>query len=89
MAIEKRFASEDYVINRINQISQEIAGKNENVPNYWQVELALKADKIRQAMENAGRNKSAFLFYSDAHWNYGSQMSPKLLNYLYKEIKNK
>lgn len=62
---------------------------NEDIPSYWvntseQGNLIHGANAIRQAMESAGRNKSAFLFYSDAHWDYGSQMSPKLLKYLYK-----
>ena len=39
---------------------------------------------INQAMTTAGYNKSAFLFYSDSHWNYGSQVTPKLLKYIYK-----
>lgn len=54
------------------------------IPDYWQTALDEGVDAIRQAMETAGRKKSAFLFYSDAHWDYGSKMSPKLLKYLYK-----
>ena len=55
-----------------------------DVPSYWLSELETKADAIQQAMEVAGRNKSAFLWYTDAHWvNGNSKVSPKLLNYLY------
>lgn len=54
------------------------------IPTYWQTVLKNGANEIRQAMETAGRNKSAFLFYSDAHWDDGSQMSPVLLKYLHK-----
>lgn len=54
------------------------------VPDYWLEELEEKADAIQQAMEAAGRNKSAFLWYTDSHWiNGNSKISPKLLNYLY------
>lgn len=54
------------------------------VPSYWEEELKAKADEIQTAMEKAGRNKSAFLWYTDTHWvNGNSKMSPKLLNYLY------
>ena len=54
------------------------------MPDYWLPELAQKADAIQAAMEKAGRNKSAFLWYTDAHWvNGNSKMSPTLLNYLY------
>ncbi len=64
-------------------IDSTVTNKND-IPDYWKDALDQGANEIRQAMETAGRNKSAFLFYSDAHWTYGSQMSPKLLKYLYK-----
>ena len=39
-------------------------------------------------MESAGRNKSSFFFYSDAHWSndntYTAKLAPTLLKYLYK-----
>ena len=36
-------------------------------------------------METAGRNKAAFLWYTDAHWDVGnSKVSPKILRYLVK-----
>lgn len=54
------------------------------LPAYWLNELSSKADTITQAMETAGRNKSAFLWYTDAHWQNNSQMSPYLLEYLCK-----
>lgn len=55
------------------------------IPDYWIDELETKADAIQQAMESAGRNKSAFLWYTDVHRTAGnSKMSPMLLNYLYK-----
>lgn len=55
------------------------------IPDYWIDELETKADTIQQAMESAGRNKSAFLWYTDAHCTAGnSKVSPMLLNYLYK-----
>lgn len=57
----------------------------DEIPYYWVNELKIKADAIQAAMEKAGRNKSAFLWYTDAHWDSGnSGSSPKLLNYLYK-----
>ena len=58
---------------------------NENdggLPAYWLDELSTKAETITKAMETAGRNKSAFLWYTDAHWLNNSQMSPELLKYL-------
>ena len=55
----------------------------ECIPSYWLTHLQTKADKIREVMEAAGRNKSAFLFYTDAHWDYGAKKAPMLLKYLY------
>lgn len=55
------------------------------IPSYWIEELKTKDDAIQQAMESAGRNKSAFLWYTDSHWTAGNaKISPMLLNYLYK-----
>lgn len=54
------------------------------IPDYWQSALDEGVEAINTALMTAGYNKSAFLFYSDVHWNYGSQMSPKLLKYLYQ-----
>lgn len=56
---------------------------DESIPSYWLTHLQTKADKIREVMEAAGRNKSAFLFYTDAHWDYGAKKAPMLLKYLY------
>ena len=66
------------------ELVESVVESIDGIPDYWQDALDNGANAIRQAMESAGRNKSAFLFYSDAHWDYGSQMSPKLLKYLYK-----
>ncbi len=52
------------------------------VPDYWRTELEIKADAIRIAMENAGPHKSAFLWYTDAHWQTNAKTSPALLRYL-------
>lgn len=57
------------------------------IPSYWQEHLNERVEDIRRAMESAGRNKSAFFFYSDAHWSnddtYTAKFSPTLLRYLY------
>lgn len=52
------------------------------IPDYWLPELETKATEIQTAMEAAGRNKSAFLWYTDAHWQTNSKMSPVLLDYI-------
>ena len=54
------------------------------IPDYWKDELETKADAIQRAVETAGNNKSAFLWYTDAHWPSSSKVSPALLKYLAK-----
>ena len=72
----------------VTQLSQEVDNLKSGVvtvPSYWLSELETKANDIQVAMEKAGRNKSAFLWYTDAHWaNGNAKVSPMLLNYLHK-----
>lgn len=58
--------------------------EGDTVPDYWQSEVDEKIADIRAALVAAGRNKSAFFWWHDAHWNYNYQKSPLLLKYLYK-----
>ncbi|MBR7132337.1 MAG: metallophosphoesterase [Clostridia bacterium] len=67
-----------------SELMDELKAELEGVPDYWQTALDEGAKAINTAIETAGSNKSAFLFYTDAHWGYGSAMSPKLLKYLYE-----
>ena len=77
----------------------EVSGSSEfTVPSYWKSHLDGKVEEIWKAMESAGRNKSAFFFYSDAHWwakdrndagvtweqSYTTKTEPTLLRYLYQ-----
>ncbi len=62
----------------------DVTASLDGIPDYWKTALEEGAEAINTAICNAGSNKSAFLFYTDAHYNYGSQMSPKLLKYLYR-----
>lgn len=56
----------------------------EELPSYWMKELERGAQEINAALLKAGRNKSAFLFYTDSHWSYNHKNSPALLKYLYQ-----
>lgn len=67
-----------------SEIAEQAVELIDGVPSYWLSALQEGAEAINTALCTAGRNKSAFLFYSDSHWNYGSQKSPILLKYLYK-----
>lgn len=90
MAYEKIGFSSGQVLKaeHLNHMEEGIASAfdtNESgrgVPSYWLDELKAKADAIQQAMEAAGRNKSVFLWYTDAHWPTNSKISPALLKYL-------
>lgn len=72
-----KFEDVQQQLNSIGSLNESV-----NIPEYWKTHLNTRTDNIREAMENAGRNKSSFLFYSDAHWDAGSRNVPKLLNYL-------
>lgn len=75
----------DYVLTEADKIEiASLVDETTIIPDYWISELENKTDAIQTAMEKAGKNKSAFLWYTDAHWvNGNSKISPKLLNYLY------
>lgn len=64
------------------EFAEKLASESVGVPSYWQTALDTGVNSINLAIESAGRNKSAFLWYTDTHWGYGSGMSPKLLKYL-------
>lgn len=53
------------------------------VPDYWQAHLDERVLDIREALVAAGRNKSSFLWWHDAHWTDNYKKSPLLLKYLY------
>lgn len=59
-------------------------GTGVTVPSYWLTHLENRAADIREAMGKAGWDKSAFLFYSDAHWSYNYKQSPAILKWLYQ-----
>lgn len=71
------------------EMVESVVASLDGIPDYWQSELDTGVEEIRRAMEGAGRNKSAFFFYSDAHWanenTYTSKLSPTLLKHLYKK----
>ena len=86
------YTSSDYS-DDITQIKEDINNLEETIssldnsdpiPSYWISELETKADTIQQAMEEVGRNKSSFLWYTDAHWQSNAKNSPILLDYLIK-----
>ncbi len=77
------FDGKDYVLTDNDKTNIADKVRDGDIPSYWKSALEAGAEAINTALCTAGMKKSAFLFYSDAHWNYGSQMSPRLLKYLY------
>lgn len=67
-----------------SQLSADMNALHQVPPDYWETELQEGAEAINTALLNAGSNKAAFLFYTDAHWNNGAKRSPSLLKYLYE-----
>ena len=71
------------------EIVGDVTASLDGIPDYWQAHLDRRVEDIRRAMEAAGRNKSSFFFYSDAHWSnettYTAKMAPALLKYLHKK----
>ena len=59
------------------------------IPEYWKSYLEAKATEIDTALTAAGENKSAFLWYTDAHWLYNYKQSSMILKYLSKNTKMK
>lgn len=70
--------------NRTSTTKENKSEESANLPEYWLEYLDGKVDQIRQVMEKVGRNKSAFLWYTDAHWNVNARYSPQILHHLYK-----
>ena len=67
-------------------IPQSMVSNSESdaLPDYWQEHVDAQIPQIRTAMVEAGYDKSAFLFWNDAHWTYAHHSAPALLKYLYK-----
>ena len=70
--------------NRLDNLENQGNQQQSSIPEYWQAELDQGVKDINTTLLEAGRNKSAFLFYTDVHWNGGAQMAPTLLKYLYQ-----
>lgn len=65
----------DYTDSQISSVKGDL-------PSYWQSHVDTQVSVIRNAMKDAGRNKSSFLWYTDAHWANNYQKSPGILKYL-------
>lgn len=77
---ERVIALEDNVELLMNSASGDVL----TLPDYWKDHTNARVKAIREKMAEVGRNKSAFFFYSDAHWTSNAKKSPLLLKYLYK-----
>ena len=82
ISLEHMVEEQGSTIENLEKAVSSINSDGEDVPSYWLDELRTKAESIQIAMETAGRNKSAFLWYTDAHWQFNSKKSPMLLKFL-------
>lgn len=81
---DRILAIEEDVLDHETRLSILEKGKVNDIPTYWQAHLDERVSAIREIMSTVGKNKSAFYFYSDAHWNSNAGKSPVLLKHLYK-----
>lgn len=66
------------------EMVEEVQNAMDGIPSYWLTHLTAKIPSINTAMESAGRNKSAFYFYTDAHRISSANKTPAILRYLYR-----
>lgn len=53
-----------------------------SVPDYWRSHIDSRVNDVNIAMANAVGDRSAFLYYTDAHWTGSYQQGVNLLKYL-------
>lgn len=83
-AVSNAVTATEAAIQAAERANEAAASGGPPLPGYWQGHLDVKVPIIRSAMQAVGRNKSAFLFYSDSHWDGSGNCknSPALLKYL-------
>ena len=81
---ELSFTERIYQFARIGREYIAAGGASAEVPVYWQSYIDDKAAAIDSALDAAGSSRSAFLWYTDAHWAHNYGTSPVLLEYLSK-----
>ena len=76
----------DYLLSESdrNKIIEDIKYSSEDIPLYWQESLTDGIREINEKLCSVGNKKSSFLFYTDAHWIEGVEISPLLLKQLSK-----
>lgn len=78
----KTLATSGKYCDRNIEVNVNVPGGIPFVPSYWKSYLDTKATEINTALTTAGKNRSAFLWYTDAHWIRNYAASPMLLKYL-------
>lgn len=79
---ERTLHNTDSINALFYRVSELESNEDVKLPDYWKTHADEQIAEIRNALVNAGRNKSAFLWYHDIHWTYNYQQSPALLKYL-------
>ena len=79
---EQLNAQNSMMVDAMPQMIRDV--KTGVVPDYWRSYLNTKATEINAALAAAGSKRSAFLWYTDAHWTENFARSPMMLKYLSK-----
>lgn len=61
------------------------ATKDSKVPNYYRDHIENKELQITNAIQYAGDDFAAFVFFTDAHWGNNQQNSPALINHIIQQ----
>lgn len=80
---ERTLHNTDSISSLFYRVGELESNEDTKLPDYWKEHADAQIAEIRNALVNAGRNKSAFLWYHDIHWTYNYQQSPFLLKYLH------
>ena len=80
---EKGEKGDSYILTETDKAEIAELSKSD-IPDYWKTDLEEGVEAINTALCEAGQNKSAFLFYTDAHYEWSTKIAPKLLKYLYE-----
>ena len=85
--VEKGIKMTEYIPHNVpaDVTSREYIAKLYNeVPEYYKEHIFDAVARIKNNMENVGKNGETFVFITDIHWDTNDKNSPKLVDYILK-----
>lgn len=82
-SVEERAENNTLAVNGLTSRVGNLENGGSAIPEYWIEHCDSGIAEVRSALVNAGRNKSAFLWWHDVHWTYNFRQSPAVLKYLH------